>query len=155
MRVKGPEIIVNGGVDIDNPRLSRRTEDLNTDTAESTVLRTNILQKNVKKNGLWEVSMQDIRTGKVYHKRFRNYLEVGRPYGKARDRKRLEINASREISGRHCAFGVRDGHVWIRDLGSRNGTTLNGQLVTDELMLPETCRIGLGSVIFATTFVKD
>jgi CheY-like chemotaxis protein len=30
------------------------------------------------------------------------------------------------ISRRHCAISVRDGRVWVEDLGSRNGTRLNG-----------------------------
>ena len=30
------------------------------------------------------------------------------------------------ISRRHCAFSWRDGRVWVQDLGSRNGTRLNG-----------------------------
>jgi pSer/pThr/pTyr-binding forkhead associated (FHA) protein len=29
-------------------------------------------------------------------------------------------------SRRHCAFTFRDGRVWVEDLGSRNGTFLNG-----------------------------
>jgi pSer/pThr/pTyr-binding forkhead associated (FHA) protein len=33
------------------------------------------------------------------------------------------------ISRRHCAFSVRGGQVWVEDLGSRNGTRLNGQSV--------------------------
>jgi pSer/pThr/pTyr-binding forkhead associated (FHA) protein len=31
------------------------------------------------------------------------------------------------VSRRHCALSLRDGRVWVEDLGSRNGTRLNGQ----------------------------
>jgi pSer/pThr/pTyr-binding forkhead associated (FHA) protein len=31
------------------------------------------------------------------------------------------------ISRHHCAFSVRGGRVWVGDLGSRNGTRLNGK----------------------------
>ena len=30
------------------------------------------------------------------------------------------------VSRRHCAFSLRDGRVWVEDLGSLNGTRLNG-----------------------------
>jgi pSer/pThr/pTyr-binding forkhead associated (FHA) protein len=31
------------------------------------------------------------------------------------------------VSRRHCAFTLRDGRVWVEDLGSLNGTRLNGE----------------------------
>jgi hypothetical protein len=31
------------------------------------------------------------------------------------------------VSRRHCAFWLRDGRAWVKDLGSRNGTGLNGK----------------------------
>src|SRR5437868_3980586 len=31
------------------------------------------------------------------------------------------------ISRRHCTFAVRGDTVWVEDLGSRNGTFLNGE----------------------------
>jgi pSer/pThr/pTyr-binding forkhead associated (FHA) protein len=34
------------------------------------------------------------------------------------------------ISRHHCTFFRRAGEVWVRDLGSRNGTWLNGEPVT-------------------------
>src|SRR5260370_38016136 len=30
------------------------------------------------------------------------------------------------ISRRHCSFSLRDGPIWVQDLGSLNGTYLNG-----------------------------
>ncbi len=35
------------------------------------------------------------------------------------------------ISRRHCAFSLRDGRVWVEDLGSRNGTHINGEPVAE------------------------
>ena len=31
------------------------------------------------------------------------------------------------ISRRHCSFYLKDGQIWVLDLGSLNGTYLNGQ----------------------------
>lgn len=33
------------------------------------------------------------------------------------------------ISRRHCCFFVREGQVWVQDLGSRNGTRVNGEKI--------------------------
>jgi pSer/pThr/pTyr-binding forkhead associated (FHA) protein len=35
------------------------------------------------------------------------------------------------ISRRHCAFSLRDGRVWVEDLGSLNGTLINGEPVVE------------------------
>jgi CheY-like chemotaxis protein len=34
------------------------------------------------------------------------------------------------ISRRHCVFDLRDGEIWVQDLGSLNGTFLNGERVS-------------------------
>src|SRR5215470_677293 len=31
------------------------------------------------------------------------------------------------VSRRHCLFSLREGQVWVEDLGSSNGTRLNGK----------------------------
>ena len=40
------------------------------------------------------------------------------------------------VSRRHCEFVERDGHVWIRDLGSTNGTLLDGKRVQPNVDTP-------------------
>jgi CheY-like chemotaxis protein len=47
------------------------------------------------------------------------------------------------ISRRHCAFSVRDGQVWVEDLGSRNGTRLNGEPLTEARPLGDGDRLDL------------
>ncbi len=34
------------------------------------------------------------------------------------------------VSRRHCAFTLREGRVWVEDLGSLNGTRLNDEPLT-------------------------
>ncbi len=34
------------------------------------------------------------------------------------------------VSRRHCAFYERGGQLWVQDLGSQNGTRLNGERLT-------------------------
>ncbi len=40
------------------------------------------------------------------------------------------------ISGRHCELEYRDGFWHVTDLGSRNGTRVNGQHVTSSVLMP-------------------
>jgi CheY-like chemotaxis protein len=52
------------------------------------------------------------------------------------------------ISRRHCSFFVRDNRVWVQDLGSRNGTHLNGERVRDAQPLHDGDRLDLGPLAF-------
>jgi CheY-like chemotaxis protein len=47
------------------------------------------------------------------------------------------------ISRRHCAFSLRDRRVWVEDLGSRNGTRLNGEPLTEPRPLGDGDRLDL------------
>ena len=40
-------------------------------------------------------------------------------------------------SHRHAEFFERDGHLWLRDLGSTNGTSVNGKRITRDFLLAE------------------
>jgi pSer/pThr/pTyr-binding forkhead associated (FHA) protein len=40
----------------------------------------------------------------------------------------------RWVSRRHCEIVERDGLLFVRDFGSRNGTFLNGQFVTESTL---------------------
>ena len=47
------------------------------------------------------------------------------------------------VSGLHCELILRDGGVTVRDLGSTNGTFLNGEPITEaELSAGQTLRLG-------------
>ena len=50
------------------------------------------------------------------------------------------VIASSSVSGQHCELELIDGYWWIRDLGSRNGTSVNN-------VRCETCRILSGGVL--------
>jgi pSer/pThr/pTyr-binding forkhead associated (FHA) protein len=50
------------------------------------------------------------------------------------------------VSRRHARIVVLDGHVTIEDLGSRNGTLLNGDRLTAASSLNDGDEIELGSV---------
>ena len=51
------------------------------------------------------------------------------------------------VSRRHCQMEVRAGGVWIRDLGSTNGTFVNGTRLTGAVAIVPGGRIGIGPFI--------
>jgi hypothetical protein len=52
------------------------------------------------------------------------------------------------VSNRHCVLLARGGKVYVRDLGSTNGTLLNGEKITDERELHTNDGLRVGSVDF-------
>lgn len=52
------------------------------------------------------------------------------------------------VSRMHCELIVRDGHVAVRDLGSRNGTFVNDDRVLTERRLLSGDDLGLGLCFF-------
>lgn len=51
------------------------------------------------------------------------------------------------VSAHHALLAWRDGHWWLEDLGSRNGTTLNGEPVTRPTVVSTGDLIGVGRVV--------
>ena len=56
--------------------------------------------------------------------------------------------ASEQVSRHHCAFTVDDFTVRLRDLGSTNGTFLNGERIRGEVMLKSGDHVRVGSLNF-------
>jgi predicted component of type VI protein secretion system len=54
------------------------------------------------------------------------------------------------VSRRHCEISERDGKLFIRDLGSKNGSLVNGRLAQESWLMPGDT-LGMG----ATTFVIE
>lgn len=52
------------------------------------------------------------------------------------------------VSRQHCLLRVTPFQATLRDLGSRNGTLINGQLLTSEQLLCHGDVIGIGTVLF-------
>ncbi len=53
---------------------------------------------------------------------------------------------SSSVSRRHCAIARKDATVSIKDLGSRNGTLVNGKKITEEVLLSSGDEIGIGTL---------
>lgn len=55
--------------------------------------------------------------------------------------------ASSDVSRQHCQLVVKDGTVVVKDLGSSNGTFVNGQRVAEKQLAPGD-RLTVGPVVF-------
>jgi hypothetical protein len=55
------------------------------------------------------------------------------------------------LSREHARLEFREGHFWLRDLGSTNGTTLNGNLVSNPVIVSNGDTIELGSNTLVVT----
>lgn len=53
---------------------------------------------------------------------------------------------SEEVSRRHCQVTVGPAEVWVEDLGSRNGTHVNGQRITERTKVVDGDMIRVGSL---------
>lgn len=51
------------------------------------------------------------------------------------------------VSRQHCLLRVEDDAVSLRDLGSSNGTLVNGQLITEECALHDGDTLQLGPLV--------
>ncbi len=63
--------------------------------------------------------------------------------------------ASQAISKRHCGIAIRDGKVYVQDLGSTNGTTVNDQLMKNtETVIEDGASVKLGPLDFIVKIEK-
>src|SRR5438876_9594722 len=56
------------------------------------------------------------------------------------------------ISRRHCVFYLQDGEIWVRDLGSLNGTYLNGERVKDPQRVHDEDRLDISFLPYEVCF---
>ena len=60
----------------------------------------------------------------------------------------------KSVSKQHCVLVKTDGLLMLRDLGSTNGTRVNGQRVRRAALLPND-QLNIASISFKVTFSKD
>jgi pSer/pThr/pTyr-binding forkhead associated (FHA) protein len=63
--------------------------------------------------------------------------------------KECHVRSNNEwISRQHCLLRVTSSGAYLRDLGSRNGTLVNGVLLSEELQLQTGDQVQLGPLVF-------
>jgi pSer/pThr/pTyr-binding forkhead associated (FHA) protein len=61
---------------------------------------------------------------------------------------------SRLVSGRHCALLLRDGQLFVEDLNSTNGTSVDGDPVRGEQAIHGGERLAIGRLLFGVTIER-
>jgi predicted component of type VI protein secretion system len=62
--------------------------------------------------------------------------------------------ASQAVSKKHCAIEVREGKVYVADIGSTNGTVVRGEIITGEVEVQSGDALKVGPLEFRIEFTK-
>lgn len=79
-----------------------------------------------------------------------NEYSIGRSASKAD----LAFSNDNALSGKHCTLFVKDGHIFIRDEGSTNGTFVNGVAISGQFKVEQDDVILIGSYEYRIVWSK-
>lgn len=77
-------------------------------------------------------------------------ITVGRGIGND-----LLLNGHSFISKNHAIFSLRGNKLYLKDLDSRNGTSVNGKRIRGEVLLRESCEVAFGKVKVRVIITED
>lgn len=102
--------------------------------------------------GVKTVVLTDINTpGKC----FRATLEEPAVVGHSSQQCKIVLDYSGYVSGKHCMIYEKDGQVMVRDLGSTNGTFLNGNRILGDMPLQNGAMLVLGKLQFSVEITRS
>lgn len=90
-----------------------------------------------------KIVLENMSSGQKYALSLSGNMIIGR--SKEAD---LRITGDPTISGRHCRLSMEHGNVYIKDIGSSNGTKYNGLSLSDKAILHNGDTIQLGNTVF-------
>lgn len=100
--------------------------------------------KQPPKRKLWRLIIEDPDEWKRYSITFYDEVGIGRAESSDAYEKYLPLTQDGRVSKIHCCIFHRDGRLYLKDEGSRNGTYLNGKAVTEPVMIQKEDTIGVG-----------
>ena len=109
----------------------------------STKNNKNAIQTN--HNGAWRIRLHDMSTNRMFEKIVTDELYIGR-YQLDEEKLYIVLDYNTSVSKTHCKISVIDDCVFIEDLGSLNGTRVNGTEVRKKLQLSNEDMIDIGQV---------
>lgn len=93
---------------------------------------------------LWKLALENLTTWQKFTFIFYENLGIGRGHSVPQLEKFLSIGDDPRVSKLHCAIIQKEGKLYLKDMGSRNGTYLNGKRVTQPVLLQRDDIIGMG-----------
>lgn len=93
---------------------------------------------------LWKLSLENLTTWQKSTFVFYENLGIGRGRSVPQFEKFLSIGDDPRVSKLHCAIIQKEDKLYLKDMGSRNGTYLNGKRVTQPVLLQRDDVIGMG-----------
>lgn len=93
---------------------------------------------------LWKLSLENLTSWQKFTFIFYENLGIGRGHSVPQFEKFLSIGDDPRVSKLHCAIIQKEDKLYLKDMGSRNGTYLNGKRVTQPVLLQREDVIGMG-----------
>lgn len=92
----------------------------------------------------WKLILEDLETWEKRSIIFYDNIGIGRKRESDQFEKYYLIKEDPRASKLHCAIISRDGKLYLKDMGSRNGTYLNGEKLERPTILQKEDIIGVG-----------
>lgn len=112
---------------------------------DGNITRSLIGETPINKNKSFFLTINDIAQP---HKRFEIKVEDAVEIGRGPNKPGITIDYDEKISRRHCVVELRDGALWIKDLGSVNSTHVNDELLAWDQELKSNDVLTLGNKKF-------
>lgn len=101
----------------------------------------------------WTISLTDINSGTRYRSSFSGQLVIGRDPAAMGGDKKL-ILGDWGVSKTHCRIISKGNEIELEDMGSKNGTYLNGAVLSGRGLLHTGDKVTIGNTTFAVDISK-
>lgn len=101
-------------------------------------------EPQASKKKQWKVILENLDTWEKFNYIFYDNIGIGRSRADGEFEKFLTIKEDPRISKVHCVIIKKEEHLYLKDLGSRNGTYLNGQRISQPREIQRDDIIGIG-----------
>ncbi|MBO5461104.1 MAG: FHA domain-containing protein [Ruminococcus sp.] len=101
-----------------------------------------VVRRPVKKQ--WKILMENLDTWEKYTFIFYDNIGIGRKREGSEFEKYLVVRDDARVSKLHCAIISNGGRLYLKDMESRNGTYLNGELIEKPIVIQKEDVIGVG-----------
>lgn len=100
--------------------------------------------KRVPGKKLWKLVLENLSTWQKSTFIFYENIGIGRGHSVPQFEKFLSVGDDLRVSKLHCAIIQKDDKLYLKDMGSKNGTYLNGKRITQPVLLQRDDIISMG-----------